>query len=233
MITTAVPGISSPLSRVLASHAPASPSLSYEANESTADEASPTSKQEVKVSSAASGDPNAMIFWLEGDKTILPSGAKGMTFENKEGSSQAPLALSLFKIEGVEKVTLSQHNTAVSKASSIDWCFVKPKVESVLSSFFAIPGLQPVYKSALQFESEAEEAEKAKLMERIGEVLDDRIRPVLQDDGGDVDLADFDEKTGVLSVRLKGACAGCPMSSVTLRFRIENMLVQSVPEVKK
>ncbi|EER07850.1 HIRA-interacting protein, putative, partial [Perkinsus marinus ATCC 50983] len=136
-------------------------------------------------------------------------------------------------IEGVERVVLTHHNVAVSKVSSIDWCFVKPKVESVLSNFFAVPGLQSVYRYALQFETEVEEAEKAKLMERIAEVLDDRIRPVLQDDGGDVDVADFDEETGVLSVRLKGACAGCPMSSVTLRFRIENMLVQSVPEVKK
>ena len=57
-----------------------------------------------------------------------------------------------------------------------------------------------------------------------------RIRPALQADGGDVELLDV--KEGVVSVRLTGACGGCPMSTITLRNGIERILKHEVPEVK-
>jgi Fe-S cluster biogenesis protein NfuA len=57
-----------------------------------------------------------------------------------------------------------------------------------------------------------------------------RIRPALQADGGDVELLGV--KEGVVSVRLTGACGGCPMSTVTLKNGIERILKQEVPEVK-
>ena len=67
--------------------------------------------------------------------------------------------------------------------------------------------------------------------EKVKEVLE-KIRPSLQADGGDVELVDVDEESGVVKVRLQGACAGCPMSQMTLRNGIERILKQQVPEVK-
>ncbi len=67
--------------------------------------------------------------------------------------------------------------------------------------------------------------------EKVREVLE-KIRPSLQADGGDVELVDVDEQSGVVKVRLQGACAGCPMSQMTLRNGIERILKQQVPEVK-
>ncbi len=67
--------------------------------------------------------------------------------------------------------------------------------------------------------------------EKVKEVLE-KIRPSLQADGGDVELVDVDEASGVVKVRLQGACAGCPMSQMTLRNGIERILKQQVPEVK-
>ncbi len=67
--------------------------------------------------------------------------------------------------------------------------------------------------------------------EKVKEVLE-KIRPSLQADGGDVELVDVDEQSGVVKVRLQGACAGCPMSQMTLRNGIERILKQQVPEVK-
>ena len=60
----------------------------------------------------------------------------------------------------------------------------------------------------------------------------ENIRPFLQRDGGDVELIDLHEKGGILKVRLQGACAGCPMSQMTLRKGIEKLLKQEIPEVK-
>ena len=67
----------------------------------------------------------------------------------------------------------------------------------------------------------------------IKELLDTRIRPAVQDDGGDIEFVSFDEITGVVMLRLQGACAGCPSSSVTLKSGIENMLMHYIPEVKE
>ena len=65
--------------------------------------------------------------------------------------------------------------------------------------------------------------------EKIQEIID-KIRPMLQADGGDVEFVDFED--GVVKVRLKGACAGCPMSQMTLKNGIERLLKQELPEVK-
>ncbi len=66
------------------------------------------------------------------------------------------------------------------------------------------------------------------MQEKIQKAID-KIRPMLQADGGDVELVSFED--GVVKVRLQGACAGCPMSQMTLRNGIERMLKQEIPEV--
>ena len=67
------------------------------------------------------------------------------------------------------------------------------------------------------------------MQEKIQKIID-KIRPALQADGGDVEFVDFED--GVVKVRLKGACAGCPMSQMTLKNGIERLLKQEIPEVK-
>ncbi|MCK4457741.1 MAG: NifU family protein [Thermoplasmata archaeon] len=70
------------------------------------------------------------------------------------------------------------------------------------------------------------------MREKILDVLDKEIRPNLQMDGGDVEFVNYDENSGVVSVRLKGACSGCPMSTLTLQMGIEKVLKDRIPEVK-
>lgn len=67
----------------------------------------------------------------------------------------------------------------------------------------------------------------------IKEIIETRIRPVVQEDGGDVVYREFDEESGVLMVQLKGSCTGCPSSEVTLKGGIERMLTYYVAEVKE
>ncbi|KAJ6433019.1 hypothetical protein OIU84_020115 [Salix udensis] len=66
----------------------------------------------------------------------------------------------------------------------------------------------------------------------IKELLETRIRPAVQDDGGDIEYRGFEEETGIVKLQMQGACSGCPSSSVTLKSGIENMLMHYVPEVK-
>lgn len=65
----------------------------------------------------------------------------------------------------------------------------------------------------------------------IKELIEDRIRPAVQEDGGDIRYEEFDENTGIVSVRLLGSCVGCPSSSITLKQGVENMLMHYIPEV--
>lgn len=68
------------------------------------------------------------------------------------------------------------------------------------------------------------------MKEKVQQVLE-TIRPALQRDGGDVELVDV--KDGVVQVRLQGACAGCPMSQMTLAFGIQRVLKEKVPEIQR
>ena len=70
------------------------------------------------------------------------------------------------------------------------------------------------------------------MKQEVEEQLND-IRPALQADGGDIELVDVDEKTGVVQVKLVGACAGCPMSQMTLQMGVERILKNKVPGVTK
>ena len=67
----------------------------------------------------------------------------------------------------------------------------------------------------------------------IKEIITTRVRPFVQDDGGDITFLRFEEQTGIVFVEMKGSCAGCPSSAVTLKNGIENMLKHYVPEVKE
>lgn len=65
----------------------------------------------------------------------------------------------------------------------------------------------------------------------IKELLETRIRPAVQEDGGDIRYVSFEEETGIVTVQLAGSCVGCPSSSVTLKNGVENMLMHYIPEV--
>ncbi len=74
------------------------------------------------------------------------------------------------------------------------------------------------------------EEKTASLTERVQEIIE-KIRPLLQADGGDIELVSVDEPTGVVSVRLQGACKGCPGAAMTLKMGVERHLKEHVPEV--
>merc|ERR1719331_2231772 len=73
----------------------------------------------------------------------------------------------------------------------------------------------------------------SEVVQMIKELLDMRIRPSVQEDGGDIKFHGFDEETGIVSLEMQGSCSGCPSSSATLKGGIENMLMHYIPEVKE
>jgi len=71
------------------------------------------------------------------------------------------------------------------------------------------------------------------MKEEISKFLSERVAPMLMFDGGGIELVDFDEKSGEVKVRLKGACCGCPGAMMTLQYGVEEALKEKFPKVKK
>lgn len=78
----------------------------------------------------------------------------------------------------------------------------------------------------------AEETTNATMTDKVEQVIN-RLRPLIQADGGDIELVSVDESTGLVSIRFQGACVGCPSAAITLQMGVERNLKERVPEVKR
>ena len=93
-------------------------------------------------------------------------------------------------------------------------------------------GLPVIEEGAASAEDEIEyEGETAEIVNEIKELIETRVRPAVAQDGGDITFQRFDAETGIVHLTMRGACAGCPSSTMTLKQGIENMLRTYVPEV--
>ena len=167
-------------------------------------------------------NPDTLKF-MPGD-TVLKTGS--VDYSNKESSVSSPLASRLFEIDGVSRVFLSSDFISVTKETDLEWNNLKPSI---------LTGIMEHYSSglpALNNQKEIkvnESAEDTEIVKQIKDLLETRVRPAVAMDGGDISFCSFEE--GVVTLQMKGACAGCPSSTATLKMGIENMLRHYIPEV--
>jgi Fe-S cluster biogenesis protein NfuA len=151
-----------------------------------------------------------------------------MDFPNAKSTISSPLAASLFKIKGVKGVFFGTDYITITKEDDdLDWSLLKPDVFATVMDFFTTG--QPVVTDTPRPESSVDYGDDDETVAMIRELLDTRIRPTVQDDGGDVQFMGFEE--GIVKLKLQGSCTSCPSSIVTLRHGIQNMLQFYVPEV--
>lgn len=165
-------------------------------------------------------------------RQVLGEGIKTKKFSNKYELFDSPLAAAIFKVRGVNEVLLAAHHITVTKHSDMEWDLIQPNVELVISQFYAA-GLMAVREEALEREQSGAKPEPGTLEAKIVELLEDRVRPFVQRDGGDIDFERFEPEGGVLYLRLHGSCSGCPKSSVTLQHGIKNLMQHFIPEVQE
>jgi len=176
-------------------------------------------------------NPNTLKF-IPGN-ILLDKGS--YNFENAEAAGKSPLALRMFNTEGVEGVFIGEDFISITKAEDKNWDVLKPHILSDLMDHLVAN--KPVIlenNDNVQAEDLAEEKidysdEEQKIVQEIKELLDSRVRPAVAADGGDIIFNKF--INGVVYLKMRGACSGCPSSSVTLKNGIENMLRYYVPEV--
>lgn len=120
----------------------------------------------------------------------------------------------------------------VTKSEEVSWDILKPEIFAAIMDFYSSE--KPLFldsKSGAPTDTTINEDDD-ETVAMIKELLETRIRPAVQDDGGDIEYCGFDAETGVVKLKMQGACSGCPSSSLTLKSGIENMLMHYVPEVK-
>lgn len=167
--------------------------------------------------------PNpATIKFLPGQNVLTQGSAE---FKSAAETQHAPLAKRLFALQGVANVFLGQDFVSVSKAEDTDWAMLKPMVLAALMEHFSTG--QPVLD--VGYAQEKAVIEEDEISAQIRELIETRVRPSVMMDGGDIEFDHFDD--GIVYLKMRGACSGCPSSTQTLKSGIENMLKHFIPEV--
>ena len=148
-------------------------------------------------------------------------------FSNKDIASDSPLASRLFEIDGVSRVFLATDFISVTKDTQLDWNNLKPSILTGIMEHFS-SGL-PAINETKNKKFQSNNNEDSETVKQIKDLLETRVRPAVAMDGGDITFCSFE--SGIVTLQMKGACAGCPSSTATLKMGIENMLRHYIPEV--
>lgn len=170
--------------------------------------------------------PNpATVKFLPG-QGILEQGT--IEFSAADQAENSPLAQRLFGLQGVTRVFLATDFVSVSKADDTDWSMLKPMVLAALMEHLSMG--QPIILVSETVQENLDPSEpEDEISSQIKALLDERVRPMVAMDGGDIIFDRFED--GIVYLHMQGACAGCPSSTATLKIGVENMLKHYVPEV--
>ena len=173
------------------------------------------------VQTEVTPNPNSLKF-LPGKK-VSNSGPYEIT--NKDETQNA-LVRNLLSINGVEGIFLGEDFISINKKEMIKWDEVKHIVISFINDFYS-EGKEFVIDESL----EEQNSNLDELEQKIVKILDEKIRPAVARDGGDIKFKEF--KDGIVKVQLQGSCSGCPSSTMTLKQGVQNLLCHYLPEVKE
>lgn len=178
--------------------------------------------------------PNAnALKFVSPERAISPLENSTFEFSSSLQAVHLPLALRLFKLPGVRSVMIGHDFLTVNKLDHVNWANLRPEVVELLDQFLTKKEEPVLTKELLeQNDSLAASDDDSEVVAMIKELIDTRIRPAIQDDGGDIEYKAFDEQTGTVFLKLQGACKSCSSSEDTLKSGIESMLMHYIEEVK-
>lgn len=185
-------------------------------------------KRGMFIQTQSTPNPQSLMFYP--GKPVMEVGSSD--FPNARTAMTSPLAKALFAIDGVTRVFFGSDFVTVTKSEETSWDYLKPEVFAVIMDFYSSGQSLFLDSSTAASMDTAIHEDDSEIVAMIKELLETRIRPAVQDDGGDIEYRGFDPETGIVKLKMQGACSGCPSSSVTLKSGIENMLMHYVPEVK-
>ena len=180
--------------------------------------------------------PNPQTLKFIPGREVMADGVR--EFATPEEAEQSPLAEALFDVEGVSRVFFGPDFLTVTKGSDeVEWRNIQASVLAAIMDWDAsgeplFAGQQPTGGGSGHAE-DVYEGDAATIVAEIKDLLDTRIRPAVAQDGGDILFSRYEPDTGIVWLHMRGACAGCPSSTATLKSGVENMLRHYVPEVSR
>tara|TARA_B100000614_G_scaffold248153_1_gene255790 strand:+ start:16 stop:558 length:543 start_codon:yes stop_codon:yes gene_type:complete len=173
------------------------------------------------VQTEATPNPNSLKF-LPG-KTVSNSGPYEITDKDDIDNE---LVKNIFSVNGVEGIFLGHDFISVNKNDKINWEEIKHIIISFINDYY-IDGKNFVIGENIKDEA----SDLSEIEEKIVKILEQKIRPAVARDGGDIKFKEF--KNGIVKVQLQGSCSGCPSSTMTLKQGVQNLLCHYIPEVKE
>jgi Fe-S cluster biogenesis protein NfuA len=166
-------------------------------------------------------NPNSLKFVV--NEMLVPEGLS-FDFPDAESTAIAPLAKELFQYPFVDRVFYMSNFITVTKKGDVEWLEIQNVLKTHIKEFlesgkFIIEMNEP---------DQVAEGEETETVKKIKTILDEYIRPAVEQDGGAITFHSYRE--GIVKVRLQGSCSGCPSSMVTLKAGIENLFKRMMPE---
>jgi len=171
------------------------------------------------IETQTTSDKNVINFFIE--EKIMDAGRA--EFFDESNNRKSPLAEKIFSVEGIHQIFITEDMISVTKKDEIDWESLKPQVMAEILDFFST-GEKAI------LEDEKLDKNSSEIEKNILGLIEARIRPAVQQDGGDIAYKGFEK--GVVYVQMQGNCVGCPYASVTLKEGVEKLLKKYIPEVK-
>ena len=166
-------------------------------------------------------NPNSLKF-LPG-KSVSNKGSFEITQKDQTNNE---LVKNLLSINGVEGIFLGKDFISINKYDDTSWDEIKHIVISFINDFYSSGKECVVENTLIENNDNLKDIEK-----KIVKILDEKIRPAVAKDGGDIKFKEF--RDGIVKVQLQGSCSGCPSSTMTLKQGVQNLLCHYLPEVKK
>lgn len=193
----------------------------------------------------AESTPNPSTMKFVSNRYLIVDG-EVYEFNNKTEAEVSDLAIELFTFPFITGVFIASNFISISKSNLVDWDDVLLELKAFIGDFLNAEGSKIIDKDKLAeakaYQKSESTPEKTTINSprkedltpieiKITEILDEYVRPAVESDGGAIHFHEF--KDGVVSVVLKGACSGCPSSTMTLKTGIQNLLMDMLPEVKQ
>ena len=166
-------------------------------------------------------NPNSLKFLP--NKIVSNNGSLEINNKNETNND---LLKDLLSVDGVESIFLGKDFISINKYDEKSWDDIKHIVISLINDFYSNGNDCVIDKDLNENLSNLKDIEK-----KIIKILDQKIRPAVAKDGGDIKFKEF--KNGIVSVKLQGSCSGCPSSTMTLKQGVQNLLCHYIPEVKE
>ena len=190
----------------------------------------------------AEATPNPASLKFVANKILINQKGASAEYKNSSETQTAPIAAKLFQFPFVKTVFISANFITITKADNIDWDDITIELRSFITEYLnngnlivtALPKQEVAIDNTFtetKTISTQHNAPTNDVEAKIIEILDQYIRPAVEQDGGLITFKDL--KEGIVTVQMRGACSGCPSSTMTLKAGIEALLKRLLPDAVK